>query len=137
MRRDGSKAAAAALLLCAAVPASAQAQAWRRSSSAGDATGFIDTASIRRDGDRVFFQREVRYAQPKAFSTGEKFDRILVHYEGDCKAMTLRAHLVRVRLGDKLVLEFSDKDRTDSAGPGSNAEKDLQAACFGKWQDAG
>jgi hypothetical protein len=38
----------------------ASAENWRVSSSGGEAVGYVDVDSIRRDGDTVTFWREVR-----------------------------------------------------------------------------
>lgn len=129
--------AAPALVVAAADPAGAQERAWRRSSASPGAAAFIDTRSIRREGDRVRFDRELRFDPPRTFSNGAPFDRILAREEGDCKARTLREGAMTVRLGDKVVVQFSSKGKTEAVVPDSNADIDLQAACFGKWSDSG
>ena len=65
------------VVLAAALAASpAQAQNWRASSKAAGASAFIDTGSIRRDGDRVTFLREVRFAEPRTLQGEVLFDRL-------------------------------------------------------------
>ena len=123
-------------LVALAGSAAAPAESWRAGSSGLGATAYIDTDSIRREGDLVHFRREVRWPEVRSFGDGTRYDRLLSHYQGDCRAMTLRSLAIRVKLGDSVVLSVDEADEIETASPGSTAEVDLRAACFGEWPAA-
>ena len=125
-------AAATAALVAAS---SAGAENWRVSSSADGARGYIDVDSIRRDGDRVRFVREVRWPSASTLEDGSRFDRIASLYEADCRAMTLRSLTVSARLGGEVVLEGEGSGELEHVAPGSTGEIDLRSACFGDWPE--
>jgi hypothetical protein len=109
---------------------------WRPSSSAGEARAYIDTETIRREGDLVHFWRDLRWGEPRSFSNGTRYDRFVTEYRGDCRARTLRSLSVLVKLGDELVLTIDEDGELESVRPGSTADVDLRAACFGEWPAA-
>ena len=113
------------------------AETWRASSRAPGAVAYIDVDSIERKGDRVIFWREVRWAETRSLSFNVRYDRMAAHYEGDCKAMTLRSLKIRVALGDKIVLRDDARDEPQAVVPGSNGEIDLRAACLDQWPAGG
>ena len=122
------------IVLVAAVAASpAQAENWRASSKTDAAAAFIDTSAIRRDGDRVTFRREVRFAEPRVLQGDVRFDRLRTLYEGDCKAMTLQSLDISARLGETILLSSAERGELETAKPGTTAETDLKAACHGQW----
>lgn len=125
--------APAVLAFALAGTAAAQPQNWRASSASDEAQGYIDTDSIDREGDRVRFWREIRFGQVQSTDSGERFDRIAAHYEGDCRLKTLRSMTLRVRLGGRLVFEGEDTGETEAVSPGSAGDADLRAACFNEW----
>lgn len=129
----GAKIAVAVAALAAAPAA---AESWRLSSGDGEARAYIDTDSLRREGDRVTFWREVRWPEVRSLDSGLRFDRIAALYEGDCRAMTLRSLRISARLQAAEVYAAEDEGETEPALPGSNAEGDLRSACFGDWPDA-
>jgi hypothetical protein len=100
------------------------------------AAAFIDTDSIRREGDRVSFWREVRWPEPRALEGGGRFDRIAALYEGDCRAMTMRTMEVRAKLAGEIVYSGRASGEVESPAPGTNGHVDLRAACFGDWPAA-
>jgi hypothetical protein len=131
------KASALALgiaVLAAAAPA--QAETWRSSSSGMGAVAYIDTDSIRRDGDRVSFWREVRWPEARTLDSGGRFDRIAARYEGDCRAMTLRPIEIRAKLAGEIVFSGDSTAEVETPPPGTNGHTDLRAACFGDWPAA-
>ncbi|HYG29296.1 MAG TPA: surface-adhesin E family protein [Allosphingosinicella sp.] len=117
--------------LAAAVPA--QAENWRASSSDGNASAFIDADSIRRDGDQVSFRRELRWPEVRMLGNRLRYNRLLAHYEGDCRAMTLRSISIAAKLDDEVVLSGEGSGEIEQARPGSTAEVDMRSACFGEW----
>ena len=121
-------------LLAAALAASpAAAENWRASSKTSEAAAFIDTDSIRRDGERVSFRREVRFAKPRVLQNEQRFDRLRTLYEADCKAMTLQSVDISARLGEQLLFSAAERGDVETAKPGSTAETDLKAACHNQW----
>ena len=121
-------------MLAAAAPA--QAETWRASSSGMGAVAFIDTESIRRDGDRVSFWREVRWSDVRSLDSGGRFNRIAALYEGDCRAMTLRPMEVRAKLDEQIVFSGQGSGEIETPPPGTNGHVDLRSACFGDWPAA-
>ena len=116
-----------------ALPASAHQENWRPASSNGTAQAYIDTSSMRRDGDRVRFVREVRMGSVQQFEDGRRYDVLGALMEVDCRARTLRNLEGYARLGSETVAtEFSDGN-VDPVQPGSTADTDLRAACFNEW----
>jgi hypothetical protein len=126
---------AAAASAAALLAAPAAAQTWRASSSTDDARAFIDTETIRREGDRVLFWREVRWPKARQLDSGLRYDRIAAHYEGDCRAMTLRTVEVARKLRDRVVLADEFRGELEIVRPGTTAETDIRAACFGEWPE--
>ncbi|MEA3015586.1 MAG: hypothetical protein QOI38_308 [Sphingomonadales bacterium] len=120
---------------CLTAAAPATAENWRASSSDGTAAAFIDTDTIRRDGDRVSFWRELRWPEVRMLGGRLRYNRLLAHYEGDCRAMTLRSISVRAKLDDEVVLSGDGSGEIEQARRGSTAEVDLRSACFGEWPE--
>ena len=116
-----------------AMASPAAAETWRASSRAEGATAYIDVDSIRREGDRVSFWREVRWPEIRSLDGGLRFDRIAALYDGDCRAMTLRSTAIRAKLGQEVVLAGDEPGEVETASPGSTAAVDLRSACFGDW----
>lgn len=121
--------------ILASLPATAQQQSWRQSSTSGEQTAYIDTATIRRDGDKVRFWREVRSAAPMTFETGERFDRLGAHMEVDCRARTLVNLEVYAKLGEEEIGRGPGDGAVEPIADGSTADTDLRAACFNQWSD--
>jgi hypothetical protein len=119
--------------LAAAAPA--QAENWRASSSDGTVAAFIDTDTIRRDGDRVSFRRELRWPEVRMLGSRLRYNRLLALYEGDCRAMTLRSISVSAKLDDVVVLSGEGSGEIEQARRGTTAEVDLRSACFGEWPE--
>lgn len=111
----------------------AAAETWRPSSGADGARAYIDTDSIRREGDRVSFRREIRWPAAQALNNGMRYDRIAELYDGDCRAMTLRSMSIEARLGERVVIAEDDPGEVETAQAGSTAEADLRAVCRGDW----
>jgi hypothetical protein len=130
----GRISALAMAMALAAAPAAAET--WRASSRAEGAVAFIDVDSIRREGDRVSFWREVRWPEVRSLDDGLRFDRIQARYEADCRAMTLRTMAIRAKLDQQVVLAADEAGEVETASPGSTAEIDLRSACFGDWPAA-
>ena len=126
------------ILLAAAVsaPSLAQGENWRSSSAAMGGVAYIDTASIRRNGNEVHFWREVRWPEVQTLAGGERYDRIRALYHGSCTAMTLRSLHVIARLQDRIVISGPDRGAVENASAGSTAASDLRAACFQEWPAA-
>ena len=120
-------------LSLAVLASPAFAENWRASSSADGATAFIDVESIRRDGDRVTFWREVRWPEVRSLGDGTRFDRVANHYEADCRAMRFRSVALQARLETEVVLAFEHEEEYDEAHSGSTIEADLRAVCFDTW----
>ena len=127
------KAVLAALVIASALPASAQSQTWRVASGSGDRTGYIDTASIRREGDKVRFWREVRFATPRTFESGERYDRLGAHMEFDCRARTRATLELYAKFGDGMVGSGSTTGPVEPITEGSTAHSELRAVCFNEW----
>ena len=121
------------VLAAALAAAPAQAENWRASSSTAEAAAFIDTDSIRRDGDRVSFRREVRFNAARVLQGEHRFDRLRTLYEADCKAMTLQSVDISARLGAQVLFSAAERGDVETAKPGSTAEIDLRAACHDQW----
>lgn len=132
MRRWIMAAATAALAPLSA----AAAENWRASSTDAVATAYIDIDSIRRDGARVSFWRELRWPQVRTLGTGLRYNRLGSLYEADCEAMTLRSITVRANLDENVVLSGEGSRETEQARPGTTAETDLRSVCFGEWPAA-
>lgn len=111
----------------------AQAENWRASSTDGNASAYIDADTIRRDGDRVSFRRELRWPEARALANGMRYNRLLALYEGDCRAMTLRSLSVSAKLDDAVLLSVDGRGEIEQVQPGSTADVDLRSACFGAW----
>ena len=122
-------------LSLAALATPAFAETWRASSASDEAAAFIDVDSIQRDGNRVTFWREVRWATVQNLSDGIRFDRIANLYEADCEAMRFRSIQVQARLEAEVILAGEEEGETEEAQPGSTAEVDLKAACFDTWPE--
>jgi hypothetical protein len=120
-------------LVAPAFPASAHQESWRPASSNGTAQAYIDASSMRRDGDRVRFVREVRMGSVQQFEDGRRYDVLGALMEVDCRARTLRNLEGYARLGNATVAtEFSDGN-AEPVQPGSTADTDFRAACFNEW----
>ena len=119
------------VLAVASVPASSET--WRESGSTGGAIGYIDTDSLKRDGDKIRFWTEIRLPEPKSAPTGERFDRMGALVEIDCRAMTYRNLRNRAGLGDRLIYEGKVKEAPDTVTPGTNIHAQLRAVCFDDW----
>lgn len=122
-----------AALFALAIPASAQQQSWRPASRAGERQAFIDTSSIRRDGDRVRFVREIRGGEISQLQSGERFNVIGAVMEVDCRARTLRNLELYIRLDEAMVGRAEANGNVEPVQPGSTADTDLRAACFNEW----
>ncbi|HEX8192156.1 MAG TPA: surface-adhesin E family protein [Allosphingosinicella sp.] len=120
-------------LLLLLAPAPAVAETWRAASGANGARAYIDVDSITRDGDRVFFLREVRWPEPMTLQGGLRIDRILARYEGDCRANTLRALSLTAKLGAAVIASNDKPDEIERAEPGTAGGDDLRSACFNEW----
>ena len=125
-----TKVLAAALAL---FPAAAAAENWRASSGDAEARAYIDTDSIRRDGQRVSFWRELRWPEVRTLRDGTRYNRLGSLYEADCAAMTLRSLTVRANLDENVVLSGEGSRELEQARPGTTAEIDLRSVCFGQW----
>lgn len=125
------------LLAALAAAAPAHAESWRLSSRSGAASAYIDADSIRRDGDRVTFVREVRWPEPRTLQGDKRFDRMRAVYEAGCKAMTLQSLAIEARLGDAVLLSAGERGKLETVQPGSTAAADLAAACHGRWPTGG
>lgn len=122
--------------LAAASPVAAEN--WRRSSQANGAVAYIDADNVQRDGDRVTFWRELRWGEVRTLQGGLRYDRILALYEGDCRAMRLRAVEFRAKLAEVVVAASDEGDAAfTDAVPGTTAETDMRSACFDDWPPAG
>ena len=122
-------------ILAAALAASpAAAENWRAASKTDGASAFIDTASIRRDGDRVTFVREVRYDALQDLDGDTSYDRLRARWEADCRAMTLQSLDLSARLGEKVIFS-AESERGDLERPeaGTNGEATLHAVCRDQW----
>lgn len=113
--------------------ASAFAETWRPSSKSGFGSAFIETDSIKREGAKVTFWREVRFAGPRTLKDGTQIDRIATYHEGNCSAMTLQSLRLRPALVTKVLGDFTADGRVEWAKPGSTAETDLRAVCLDQW----
>lgn len=127
----------AGVIVALAAASAAQAENWRASSQSQEAKAYIDADSIRRDGDRVLFWREVRWPNPRSLGDGSRFDRMAAFYDGNCRAMTLQSKALRVKLGDRIILSADEAGEMESAEPGTTAETDLRSVCFGEWPSGG
>lgn len=126
-------AAVAAALVTLGFPASAQQQGWRPASSNGEQRAYIDTASIRRDGDLVRFTREIRMGRIHQFGSGARYDILGALMEVDCRARTLRSLEGYLKLGDAVVLREEGDGGMEPVRPGTTADTDLRAVCFDDW----
>lgn len=115
----------------------AAAETWRASSSTDEAAGFIDVESIRREGDRASFWREIRWPEVRSMSDGRRYDRIAAHYEADCRGRTLQLTAFRTKLGAEVVLSHDGRGEVEAVTPGTAADTDLRAACFDEWPRGG
>jgi hypothetical protein len=121
------------LLALASAPASSEN--WRKSGSTGGAIGYIDTDSLKRDGDKIRFWTEVRLPEPQSAPSGERFDRMAALVEIDCRAKTYRNLKSRANLGDRLIHQGKvPKGAPDPVRPGTNIHVQLRAVCFDDWQ---
>ena len=123
----------AAGILALAPPGAAAAENWRASSSDSQATAYIDVDSIRRDGDRVSFWRELRWPEARTLRDGTRYNRLGSLYEADCTAMTLRSITIRANLDERVILAGEGSLETEQARPGTTAAVDLRSVCFGEW----
>ena len=88
--------------------------------------------SIRRDGDRVRFWREVRMNEPQQ-SQGARYDRVGAHMEIDCRARTLRNIEVYMKLGERTLVRDSGGPEVEAIGPGTLGEANLRSVCHNEW----
>ncbi len=114
------------------LPAAAQQASWRASSSSGDQSAFIDTASITRDGDRVRFLREVR-GTTRSFPDGRRYDRLGSRMEIDCRAGTARNLELYANLGETTVAREAVGDDAQTIQSGSTLDADRRAVCANEW----
>jgi len=119
------------LLLASIPPVAAQQRTWRSSSHQGGDRTFIDTSSIRRDGAKVRFLRELRFAEPQGVGSG--FDRLLSLIEVDCEARTIQTLERTVKLGEEVVASGSDYEDPQPVRRRTTADVDLRAVCFDDW----
>lgn len=122
-------AAASALLALSA----AQAESWRASSTAMGATAYIDTDSIRREGDQVRYWREIRWPGVRTLETGTRYDRLMNLNQANCATKKVRSLEVRLKLGDKVVVSDFTPGEVEAVKPGTTLETDLRAVCSGEW----
>jgi hypothetical protein len=131
-----AEALAAALLLAApadAQPAPAPQPNWRVSARDSDFSDVIDTASIRRDGDKVRFTYESRFASPRV-NDGTTFDTLGVTEEMDCRARTTRlVELYFVLAGRELRRAQSNGADVMAVEPGTLLDAHYQAVCLNRW----
>lgn len=116
-------------------PGGAEAANWRASSGDSQARAYIDTDSIRREGERVSFWRELRWPEVRTLGDGTRYNRLGSLYEADCAAMTLRSITVRANLDENVVLSGEGSRELEQARPGTTAETDLRSVCFGEWPE--
>lgn len=122
------------LLAMASAPASAEN--WRASGSSDGAIGYIDTDSVKRNGDRIRFWTEIRLPEPHSAPSGERFDRMGALVEIDCRARTYRNLKGRANLGDRLIYQGKvANDAPDTVRPGTNIHAQMRAVCFDDWSD--
>lgn len=133
MRIPGTKILAVAALLAPVAAASAQAPEWRLASSDGDNQAFIDTASIRRDGDKVRFWREIRTPEPVTLEGGLRFDRLGSLGEVDCRARTRRTLELYAKLDGEEIARGEDTGEVEPIVPASTGETEMRAVCLGEW----
>ena len=113
----------------------ALSETWRKSSSADDVAGYVDTDSIRRKGDETRFWRELRWPEPRSLKSGLVYDRMAALYVADCRAMTFRSLRMRIKLGDRVLFAAKDDEAVQAVLPGTVAYSDLRSACFDNWPD--
>lgn len=126
----------AAAILALVPVGTASAENWRSSSRDSQATAYIDVDSIRRDGNRVSFWRELRWPQIRSLGDGRRFNRLGSLYEEDCAAMTLRSITIRASLDERVILTGEGSRELEQARPGTTAATDLRSVCFGEWPAA-
>lgn len=111
---------------------------WRVVTKVGEVFGYIDTDSIKRDGDKVRFWMELRLPQAQAAPTGHRFDRMGSMIEIHCRAKTYRSLRIRANLGDQLIHEDKSPDKSASpVRPGTAADDEMRAVCSGDWASGG
>lgn len=111
-----------------------QGGTWRQASGSGGQSGYIDTASMQRTGDRIRFWREIRTREPQNFRDGQSFDRLGASIEVDCRARTFRTIELYAKLGEQLVGRTDAEDREAREVPaGTTTEAEFRAVCFNEW----
>jgi hypothetical protein len=76
----------------------------------------------------------VRFPEPQAAPTGERFDRMEALIEVQCRAKTYRYLRQRAKLGDVLIYDGKDPENSAQAiEPGSTVDAELRAVCFDDW----
>jgi hypothetical protein len=125
-------------LLLTAASAPALSENWRATGSTGGAVGYVDTDSVKRQGDEVRFWTEIRYSEPQSLPAGKLFDRMAALVEIDCRAKTYRSVRIRANLGGRLVHQGKiPNDRPDPVRPGTNIDAQMRAVCLGDWASGG
>lgn len=120
-------------LAVGASPLAAQ-EAWRASSSNAVGDGFIDTASIKRNGSEIEFWREIRFKAVKTLSNGQQVNRIASLYNADCSTLSFQMTRIRMHLSSRLVSDAPIQEQAAVAKLGGTVIVDLRAACFNEWQ---
>lgn len=131
-------ATAAFPLLLAMVNSPALSENWREVTKVGEVPGYIDTDSIKREGDKVRFRLEMHLPQPQSARTGHRFDRITSMVEIDCRGKTYRVLRIGAKLGDLSVFGGKSPDKSvQPARPGTAVDDEMRAVCFGEWGSGG
>jgi hypothetical protein len=121
-------------LLLAMVGSPAQSETWREVSKVGDTSGYIDTESIKRDGDKVRFRLDMRLFLPEGTRSGHRYDRIASTVEIDCREKTYRILRIGAKLGDRSVFGGKSPDKSvNPIRPGTTVDDEMRAVCSDEW----
>lgn len=116
------------------VSAPALSQTWRQVSKVGQVLGYIDTDSLKRDGDKVRFRMEVRFPITQGTPAGRRYDRIASLVEIDCRVKTYRLLRIGAKVGEISVFGGKSPDRSaNPIRPGTAADDEMRAVCSDQW----
>lgn len=110
------------------------AENWREVAKNGGVAGYIDMDAIKRDGDKVRYWLELRLPEAQTAPTGERFDRMAAMVEINCRTKSYLSLRNRANLGDRLIYKGKTPfAEVRTVQPGTPADAELRAVCFGDW----
>jgi hypothetical protein len=111
---------------------------WRLVSKVADIPGYIDTDSLKRDGDKIRFRLEMRFPETQGTPAGRRYDRIASTVEIDCRAKTYRILRIGAKVGEISVFGGKSPDKSvNPVRPGTAVDDEMRAVCSDDWVAGG